>query len=201
VSLLNGEVVYAKSGGSSSFPNHLTGKSDSLISVKPDGSNKHSIKDFPIPDGTQYYYGINVSQYEPYSLYVQVPNNNGTNSYYEYENGSVTAKSDVTDDTYGKTYPTYLISPNSRHSFWSEVRDNKNTLFVGDGDGTGGKQIATLSDYTPYGWYTDNYLLVSKNGSELYAMPTDGSKSPVKITDYYKPQLTYKGYGGGYGGI
>lgn len=201
ISILNGELAYTKNWGSSSFPNHLTGKSDSLMTVKPDGSNKKSVKDFPIPAGQQYYYGINVSQYEPYSLYLQVPNNDGTNTYYDYENGTVNAKGDVTDDTFNKSYPTYLVSPSSKATFWSEVRDNKNTLFVGDSNGASGKQIASLSDYVPYGWYSDSYLLVSKNGSELFAMPTDGSKPPVKITDYYKPQLTYKGYGGGYGGL
>jgi hypothetical protein len=201
VSILNGELAYTKNWGSSSLPSHLTGKSDSLVTVKPDGSSKKSAKDFPIPDGQQYYYGINVSQYQPYSLYLQVPNNDGTNTYYEYENGSVAAKSDVTDDTFNKTYPTYLVSPSSKLTFWTEVRDNKNTLFVGDTSGANGKQVASLSDYVPYGWYSDSYLLVSKNGSELYAMPTDGSKPPVKITDYYKPQLSYKGYGGGYGGL
>lgn len=200
VALLGNEVAYTKNWGSSQYPNHLSGKSVSLISVNPDGSNKHSVKDFPIPSSAQYYYGVNVSQYAPNDLYLQVPNNDGTNSYYDYEDGNVTAKSDVTDDTFNKPYPTYLVSPGGKKTFWSEVRDNKNTLFVGDADGQSRKQIATLSDYTPYGWYSDNYLLVSKNGSELYAMPTDGSKPPVKITDYYKPQLTYKGYGGGYGG-
>lgn len=200
VSLLNNELVYAKNWGASGA-GKLDGKSVSLLSVRPDGSNKKTVKDFPVPAGTPYYYSVTPSQYAPTELYLQVYEDQTKATYYEYENGSVTQKSDVTDDTFGKAYPTYLLSPSGKQTFWSEIRDNKNSLFLGNSDGGSGKQIATLSGYTPYGWYTDNYLLVTKNGSELYVMAADGSKAPVKLTDYYKPQLSYKGYGGGYGGI
>jgi hypothetical protein len=201
ISLLDNELLFSKNWYSSQFPNHLTGKSSSLISVNSDGSGKKSVKDFPIPASAQYAYFVSLAQYEAYSVYVQVPSDGGTSNYYEYEDGNLTAKNDVTDDTFNKAYPTYLISPSGKQTFWSEVRDNKNALFIGNSKGESGKQIATLSEYTPYGWYTDNYLLVSKGGSELYIMAADGSKPPVKLTDYYKPQLSYRGYGGGYGGI
>ncbi|MGH7240998.1 MAG: hypothetical protein ACREGB_01740, partial [Candidatus Saccharimonadales bacterium] len=200
IALLNNEVVYAKNWYSSQSPDHLSGKSSTLYSVHPDGSGKKTIKDFAVPTGTSYAYAVSLSQYEPYSVYVQVPTGT-SNTYYAYEDDTITQRSDVTDDTWNKPYPTYLVSPSGKATFWSDVRDNKNTLFTGNSEGGSGKQIATLSEYTPYGWYTDNYLLVSKNGSELYVMPADGSKPPVKTTDYYKPQLTYRGYGGGYGGI
>lgn len=201
VSLLGSELLFSKNWYSSQFPNHLSGKSSSLISVNSDGSGKKSVKDFPVPASAQYSYFVNLAQYEAYGVYVQAPDGSGASNYYEYEDGNLTAKSDVTDDTFNKAYPTYLVSPSSKQTFWSELRDNKNALFIGNGKGESGKQIATLSEYTPYGWYTDNYLLVSKGGSELYVMAADGSKPPAKLTDYYKPQLSYRGYGGGYGGI
>jgi hypothetical protein len=77
-------------------------------------------------------------------------------------------------------------------------------LFIGGQNADNAKQIATLSEYLTYGWYTDDYLLVSKNSSELYAMPRDGTKndtSALKISDYHKPAQNFFGYGGGYGGI
>jgi|GEM_PF-5478260 len=122
----------------------------------------------------------------------------------EYEDGKFAAKPDVTDATYNQvsqTYPTYLTSLSDNQTFWSDQHDGKNTLFVGDDEGKDGKQIASLSEYVPYGWYSDAYLLVSKNSSELYIMATDGSTPPQKISDYYRPPITYRGYGGGYGGI
>jgi hypothetical protein len=102
---------------------------------------------------------------------------------------------------YGSSYPTYLQSPSANDTFWAEPRDGKNTLFIGNEDGQKGKQIASLSEYFTYGWFTDDYLLVSKNSSELYIMPKGGSKNAIKISDYHKPVQNFYGYGGGYGGI
>jgi Tol biopolymer transport system component len=93
-----------------------------------------------------------------------------------------------------------LLSPSGSNSFWAEARDGKSALFVGDQDGKNPKQVASLSEYTSYGWFTDDYLLVSKGSSELYIMSKAGGK-PQKITDYYKPSVNYQGYGGGYGGL
>ena len=77
-------------------------------------------------------------------------------------------------------------------------------MFIGDNDGGSSKQIAKLSDYQAYGWFSENYLLVSKNGSELYILGTDGiakDADALKITDYHKPSFSFPGYGGGYGGL
>jgi hypothetical protein len=122
-------------------------------------------------------------------------------NFYAYSNGQVKdAPNQTADNFYSSIYPTYLESPSGTQTFWSEARDGKNTLFIGDDNGQNGKQIATLSDYTPYGWYSDNYLLVSKNGSELYVMPKAGGDA-IKVTDYHKPDTSFPGYGGGYGGL
>ena len=64
------------------------------------------------------------------------------------------------------------------------------------------KQSGLATTILRNGWYTDNYLLVSKGGSELYiaaAGNPDFSKA-LKVTDYHKPNIVYRGYGGGYGG-
>jgi hypothetical protein len=78
-------------------------------------------------------------------------------------------------------------------------------LFVGDKNGENGTAIASLSDYSTYGWFSDDYLLLSKGGSELYIVPANrpisSSNQPIKITNYFKPGINYPGYGYGYGGI
>jgi hypothetical protein len=201
VYILENEVVYTKNWyASANFPNHLDGKSASLISVHPDGSNKKTIKDYPVPVGTQYSYYVGVSAYEPQALYVQVPSVSGS-SYFEYEGGKLTAKSDMNDQKYyNEPYPTYLLSPSGKHTFWSEQRDGKNTLFVGDPNAGNPQQVAALSDYVPYGWYSDDYLLVSKNSSELSILAVSGGKVQ-KVTDYHKPAADFRGYGYGYGGF
>jgi hypothetical protein len=123
-------------------------------------------------------------------------------SYYAYANGKVTSKGNLDSEfnEYYQNRKTYLLSPSGDNTFWVEPRDGKNTLFVGDENGDNGKQIASLSDYSNYGWFTDDYLLASKNSSELYIMSKSGAGA-VKITDYHKPAVSFPGYGGGYGGL
>jgi hypothetical protein len=125
-----------------------------------------------------------------------------SDKFYIYANGQVKDDPAGSNDTFfSADYHTYLLSPSGDSTFWSEPRDGKNTLFIGDEGGQGGKQVATLSDYNTYGWFTDSYLLVSKNSSELYIMDNGGKQAPIKISDYHKPALSFPGYGGGYGGF
>jgi hypothetical protein len=180
--LINNAVIYTLDWSGSDI-SQLNGKSDSLISIKPDGSSKQDIRDFPVPASLSYAsYYLSTAQYALPSLYIQVPDGSGNNSYYSLTNGTLTS-ANISDATFFNQSPTYISSPDGALSFWSEQRDSKNTLFIGDGSGQNGKQIATLSAYTPYGWFTDNYLLVSKD-SELYVMPASGGTA-LKVTDYF----------------
>jgi hypothetical protein len=192
----------------------LNGKQAQLVEYDTTKGTAKTLKTYPINVPTsQYaytYYGPFTSYqsivYKPHEIYFLVNSgdaNNG-NYYNEYEDGKFTENSDEAKTYFEGSqagYPTYLDSPSATKTFWTDFRDGKNTLFVGDDEGNSGKQIASLSEFSPYGWYSDNYLLLSKNSSELYIMPADGSTAPQKITDYYKPATTYRGYGGGYGGI
>jgi hypothetical protein len=197
--ILNNEIVFAKSYNKSGGwgPNEVHA---SLNTIHADGSSKRTVKTW---DGVENQYGyggvfLSTTPYDADGIYVATQATDPSHLY-KYENGQVSTVSGKTaQDVYGTQYNTYLFSPSNKQTFWSEARDGKQTLFVGDDDGNNGKQIATLSDYTAYGWYTDNYLLVSKNGSELYIMPTNGGKA-LKITDYYKPNFNGAGYGKGYG--
>jgi hypothetical protein len=181
----------------------LNTKQAGIYSISATGSNAQTLKTFGYASG-QNTFATSVP-YKADQVYYQVTEK-GTNGFYAYDNGKVTARSDISDEFneyYNQGAVTYLQSPAGNQTFWSESRDGKNTLFVGDENGNNGKQIATLSDYKTYGWYTDDYLLVSKNSSELYIMPKSPDKDtlPIKITDYHKPIQNFNGYGGGYGGL
>lgn len=198
--ILDNDLVYARNWYGSTFPNHLNGKSVSLVSIRPDGTGHKTIKDFPVPAASSYY---SVSLYPdgPSGVYVQVPNGT-TNTYYSYQNGTLSPAPNVTDSTFNVPSPTYLLSPSGNATFWAEQRDGKNALFVGDKNAGNPKQIAASSSYVPYGWYSDAYLLVSKNSNELYILPADGgSTTPQKVSAYFKPPISYNAYGGSYGGL
>jgi len=198
----NSQVYYvANWAAQGSLISQLVNKPSTLNSIKADGSAKKTIKSFALASGSN-------SNYESLDLRVKSPDvinmafYNGTSTnFYTYSNGQVKDNSSLTNDTYySASYPTYLESPSDDQTFWGEPRDGKNTLFIGDASGQNAKQIATLSDYSPYGWYSNDYLLVSKNSSELYIMSKSGGDA-IKITDYHKPANNYPGYGGGYGGL
>ncbi len=176
----------------------VSGQQNSLISVKPDGSGSRTIKTI---DAATYYFS-NLVLAKPDQAYIGVYSTGGSNAnYYKLDaSGNLSQSNTITGDTLNKQYPTFLESPSDKSTFWTELRDGKNTLFTGDYYSNNGTQIASLSSYSPYGWYTDSYLLVQKSGSELYIMPAAGG-TPLKISDYYKPAASFYGYGGGYGGI
>jgi hypothetical protein len=197
--IVNGAVVYTNQW-SNYASGSLSGKSATIRVAGPAGQSK---KDPQTLDATNTGY-IQAALYEPAGIYYAIYNNaDNKTAYFKYENQNVSGATTIDQSDFSKTYPTYLLSPSGSQTFWTELRDGKNTLFLGDKDAGGKKQIAALSDYAPYGWYGDNYLLASKNSSELYVMKAGDLKThaPLKITDYYKPAQTFNGYGYGYGGL
>ncbi len=200
VYIMRDAVVYVKQWyGSYLSAYRLAGKRSGLYQAKANGSNKQTIKDFDAASTSS----IATVLSKPGELYVATYNNAGKATYYEYANGNFAAASDVTADNFNQFYPTYLVSPLGSTVFWSEPRDGKNTLFTANLQLDKPKQLASSSDYSAYGWFSEDYLLMSKNGSELYIAPSSGFSSstpPQKITDYHKPARSLDGYGYGYGG-
>jgi hypothetical protein len=195
--LIGDQVVYTKDWTGNGY--NYSGKKISIIALNADGTNRRTLKDF---DDSQYR-NISATLYEPREIVFQLSDHNGTSlQFFEYEDGKVIpAPKDINSDTFGRAYPTFILSPSAERNFWAEVRDGKNSIFSGDDEGEGEKELAALSEFTPYGWYTDDYILMSKKGSELYIAPADMSTSPIKVTDYHKPNFNSSGYGGGYGGF
>lgn len=200
--LMNNSVIYTKTWYQ--YPGYLqvNGKQNVLAAINVDGSNSRQIK--AVDSASSYI--SNVKLNKPNQLYFGVYSNGvaGTAYYSLDSSGTVSSAQGVSDQTLTTPANSYLLSPSGTMTFWAEERDGKNSLFVGDQNGGGAQQIASLSDFSAYGWYGDNYLLVSKGGSELYILPRAGIKSDadaIKITDYHKPQQDIYGYGGGYGGL
>ncbi|MGF7229577.1 MAG: hypothetical protein ACQR33_06405 [Candidatus Saccharibacteria bacterium] len=175
----------------------LAGKTNSIRTITVDGKNKKDVKTFDsITNGY-----MTAHAYDPQGVYFAIYSNS-TNAYtiYKYEGGAVTTTNLNQQQFDNTTYDTYLYSPSGNNTLWSDQRDGKQSLFIGDKDAQNAKQIASGTDYSGYGWYTDSYILVTKNASELYIMPVGGGAA-TKVSDYYKPNVNFTGYGYGYGGL
>lgn len=201
--LIGDTVNYGKtwtSGVYTSDGSSLAGKQAGIYSVKANGQDKKTLKSFEAGKVSS----MESRLYKPKEAYYRVYLNNASSpEYYEVENGNVQTKGDLSTQFYA-AYPTYLYSPSNEQTFWAESRDGKNSLFVGDENGDNSKSVGDLVQYTAYGWFTNDYLLVSYNSSELFIIsPLDGlgANRATKITDYHKPNTTFYGYGGGYGGL
>jgi hypothetical protein len=198
--ILENKIVFTKNWlfGNGVAP---TDKKAAIVSINPDGTQKQRVKEF----GMQSFANVDSKLYEPQGIYFRVSIDSSPAEYYEYEDSAVKSVSNTDDKFFNTPYSTYLVSPSGKMTFWSESRDGKNTLIVGNSDAKNGKELASQSDFTAYGWYSDDYVLLSKNNSELYIAsahePLSEINQPVKITNYHKPTVRYLGYGYGYGGL
>lgn len=162
-----------------------TARQASLVTVKPDGSDRRVVKTFDVPKVSGWY---SVDLYDskpgvPYVTYTE----SGKVTVYQYHAGSLTTSTIDVQQLYNRRV-SYILSPNGQRTVWYEDRDGKTAVFVGDVAGNNGKQVATLSEQYVYGWANDNYILVFKNASELYVMSAEGGQ-PVKVTDFLTPGL------------
>jgi len=203
--LVQGKLLYTVvwnynyTGGYYAYATAYAGKTSTIRQVTVGTTNKKDLKSF---DSTTTYFG-RIAVYAPQEVYYSTYDNTAQkDAFYEYEDGEIKDMSQAEIDTFksNAAYPTYLTSPSADKTFWADQRDGKATFFTGDASAHNAKQVAVIDDGQVYGWYSDNYLLVSKKGSELYIMPVDGG-TPLKVTDYHKPTISYYGYGGGYGGL
>jgi len=200
--IFNQEIVYLKTwNGVSGL---LNGKQATINSIQSDGSQQKVVKAYDLSSTA--YFDIQSRPADLNEIYIRTQSGVDAAQHDEYKDGKVIAANDITDDQYrNNTYPTYIVSPSGSKTFWTDYRDGKNVFFVGDGQGTNGKQlVGSSADYAAYGWYSDDYVLVTVKGSEMRIMPASGLLGGVdaaqKISDYYKPNYNLRGYGYGYGG-
>jgi len=190
--IVGGRMIYGRSWGASNAAD-LTDKKTQLISATMAGA-KRILKEFDSAT-----YGINQTrQYAPNGIYINVYSGiDSKGTVYDINGDSVTQSTMDEAALNVANLPVRLVSPSTIKTAWHELRDGKYRIFTGDANGRTPRQLSPIG-YRVYGWYTDNYLLLTKNGSELYIYPADGSVSePVKITDYHKP--TNEWMGGAYG--
>ena len=177
----------------------LSSKNDTIRAVGLSGQGKKDYQNVA-STGTGYMQAV---LYQPnhvyYSLYSYADNKT---TYFKFDGQTVASASDLNQTIFSQDYPTHVLSPSGNTTLWSELRDGKATLFIGDASGQKSSQLGpSLTGFAAYGWYGDGYVLVSKDNSELYIAPANGLAAPLKLTDYYKSTQKFNGYGYGYGGL
>jgi hypothetical protein len=199
--MLDNLVVYNTQwtpGSTSGSPYDLSSQSDTIRTVTASGQSKKDVQSYAAADIGY----VQTAHVTPATIDYGVYNNKTTQTtYYSYSNNSVTSDATVTADTFKKTYPIYLPSPDGIKSFWNDQVKTKQALLVGDKSAANPVTIASAGEYTAYGWYTADYLLLSRAGSGLYIVPSSGISSnggPLKIGDYYQPVAAPTSYGGGF---
>ncbi len=194
--IIGGNVIFAKNWttvwDSKSYAPaiDLGGKQNTLVSIGADGKNRQNVSAFDAKTITPTY-----SRSSPNGIYIWQHNiNDSTDNFLNYSPGSAPKSVSISTDQFYKQRPTWYLSPNDKQAFWVEVRDGKNTLLLGDGSAENGKTLASGSDYTTYGWFTDKYLLVSKDANELGIMGIGGGNI-LKVTSYQAGEnYKYRGY-------
>lgn len=189
--MVSGEdVIYAKNwtlvyDEESGYPEALVaGKKNTLSVISASGQGSKQITSYELNPEIQY------SRHSPRGFYIW--QDYDEDKFYDYTVGSAAPKAVSLDtDEFYDAYKTFYVSPSGKKALWAEARDGKFTIFVSDAEGLNAKTIASLDKFNVYGWYNDDYVLVTKDDSELYIMGAEGGK-PVKITDFHP--TAYSGY-------
>lgn len=197
--IVEGKIVYTKPLNREIYTIlTLTDRKSTIVAATPANGQKQILKEFSSNKSAS----LQARLYEPQEVYFRVALDGSPVAFFEYENGELKSVTNTDDKFYNAFYPTFLVSPDGQKTLWHEPRNGKNAIFVGDKNGKNSKELAIDSEYTTYGWFTDKYILLAKNKSELYIAPVDQSIGEVtKIANYHKPAFGFAGYGYGYGGL
>jgi len=133
---------------------------------------------------------ITANRYQPEAVYFAVlSSTNNVTSFYQYSNQNVQSVS-ISQTIFNQNSPAYLVSPSGNYAVWSERGNGQDLFFIGNSSAADHKQIAALNNYSPYGWFSDNYVLASSGNSQLYIFPASGLSAvqqPTLVTAYYEP--------------
>ena len=174
-------VVYAKGWANqgSAYVSDYSGKQDKIASISADGKNPKTVLAADAATTS-----LDYVPYSPNALHIsKLVQDAGGYQYYDYVVGSQPKQVELSQDEYYEATHTYYLSPDGKKTTWTDQRDGKNAALVGDSTGSDSKVVKSTAGYSAFGWYTDSYLLLHKDGTELSITGTTGG-TPVKITNY-----------------
>lgn len=178
--IVGSKLLYVQTWATAGF---LTPPGQAAIRVvNTDGTNAQILKTFDAAQRSS----TEQRPFAPNLVVVRISLNGGSSAYYQYDGSSLKA-STVNDAQYYSQMPTYYTSLDGTHTAWSEVRNGKNTILVGDANANNSKVIADQVDNVMYAWYGNDYLLLTKN-NELDIVPAtppaSGAAQITKIANF-----------------
>lgn len=181
----DGELIVVKSWSWSGRPWRSVVKDTQVLAINPSTTTKTVVG--TIPTSIDRWVGA-VYQDDNETLYLRKPLDSIREKYdyYEYTGGKLTKINDFSQDDYDAFDVKQVgrISPDKRLLLWSETLNQQTSLYLANIDGSREKQIASDTDYRPYGWYGSEgqYILLNAENGEL------SIADPAKLkSSSYKP--------------
>lgn len=188
IAVTGGTVTYAKGWSAYYYGASLSGKQHSLHSISVSGQNHRLVSSYDAEK-----YSVQYRQHTATGFYIFQNATGEEDTYFEYTVGGQPKLISLDQDKFYESYPNYQASPSGQTNVWSDLRDGKNVILIGDSSGNNSKVVARLDEYGIYGWFTEEYILLSKKNNELYVMSVSGGE-PAKITDYQSVNGIYGYY-------
>jgi hypothetical protein len=133
---------------------------------------------------------MDFAPHSPKAIYVLITTQgSGAEEFLDYQIGEQPQLAGINSEDFYKNYPFYLSSPDGKKTLWMEIRDGKSAIMVGDVNGANGKVAASGDQYSSFGWYGNNYLLLSKDGSELAIAGLEND--PIQTVSSYQSDTLY----------
>ncbi|MCA9330445.1 hypothetical protein KC957_00195, partial [Candidatus Saccharibacteria bacterium] len=106
---------------------------------------------------------------------------------YQYLNGNLTEINMSTEELL-RAVPSYIPGPANQY-LWDELVDGASQVYVAEGSLQTKHVVMPAGEFHAFGWYGGDYVLLGKNGSELFIIPTDSTTQtvPQKVVDYHRP--------------
>jgi hypothetical protein len=183
VMISGNKVIFGKDWSGST--DGLSGKQHSLEIIETSGQNYKSVASIDASS-----FSVQYIPYSPAAVYVKKMAYSGGDSYLSYKVGSVVEEVSLSQEQISDLANhegPYYFSHSGERTFWADHQNDKNTMKVGDTEGNNTKSVASLSrNDEAYGWFSDSYLIISRQISELYIMSAEGGQ-PIKVTNYFRP--------------
>lgn len=145
---------------------------------------------------------LNVAQASPEKLYIQHVKADGSSEMFTCTDGTIQPETGKDQALFGAYHPTYIPSPDGNSVLWYEPHGDQYSLYIGSvsDDQSRRDVLDTSQQYTPYGWYSQDYVVLSSR-NQLYIAPASGeiqTETLQKIADYHAAPagLSSNGYGG-----